>query len=819
MPNRLIHETSPYLLQHAHNPVDWYPWGPEAFAAAKAQNKPVFLSVGYSTCYWCHVMERESFENDAVAAEMNRQFICIKVDREERPDVDSFYMNAVQVLTHRGGWPMSVFLMPDGRPFHGGTYFPPTDRQGMAGFLTVLGAVDDAWRNRPEQVQRSGEQLMDILREIAEPAAPRKDTTLDGDLVHELLRRSTADYEPTFGGFGSAPKFPRETLLELILVYLSHRTDAKERERLVKQLRHALDAMADGGIRDHLGGGFHRYSTDASWLVPHFEIMLYDNAMLAWVYAEASRQSGTDARAGNGPWQRTAGEGTGSTSAQTRYAQVARGICDFVLREMTSSAGTFYTALDAEVDAKEGEPYLWIANEVTETLAAEDSKLFSRIYGLDQGPNFADPHHGPGVPEKNVLFLPRPLAQVAGDMGISEQSLDARLAPMRAKLLATRNRRKQPSLDTKIITSWNALMIRALAYCGRVLSEPRYVEAATNAAEFLLSTHRQSDGTLWRTSRDGQPQHDAFLDDYAMLAHALLELHEATGEPQWREHAADIADLMISRFADVPLRQKDDPTPDPSSHGLPALPLPQGEGRGEGILPAAPSPLRRSVAPSLPSRAFFFTPADATDLPLRQKLAHDSPLPSGNAIAAIVALKLGRTDISAGILGTFARQIAEQGEGMSSMVTALIEHLAVHTAITVPGVREPERPASPQELADEVVELHAAWPNPRELHILFRIKDGWHIHSNPAAREMIPTQIAVLGDAVPTVAFYKYPDPQELTLAGREIPVFTGEAVLEVHFKGDMTGIGPILLSVVYQPCDDRSCLPETTRQFELNTP
>ncbi len=818
MPNRLIHETSPYLLQHAHNPVDWYPWGPEAFAAAKAQNKPIFLSVGYSTCYWCHVMERESFENDTVAADMNRRCICIKVDREERPDVDSFYMNAVQVLTHRGGWPMSVFLMPDTRPFYGGTYFPPIERQGMPGFLTILGAVDDAWHNRPEQVQRSGEQLMEILGQIAEPAAPQKDTTLDIALVHELLRRSTADYEPTFGGFGSAPKFPRETLLELILVYLSRRTDAKERDKLIKQLRHTLDAMADGGMRDHLGGGFHRYSTDASWLVPHFEIMLYDNAMLAWVYAEASRQFGHE-----------------------RYAQIARGICDFVLREMTSPAGGFYTAFDAEVDAKEGEPYLWTADEVTALLTQSsadalvgngpphqtagegtgttsrppilpDAELFSRIYGLDQGPNFADPHHGLGVPEKNILHLPRPLAEVAVAMGTSEQALDARLRPTRDKLLAARKQRKQPLLDTKIITSWNALMIRCLAYCGRILSEPRYLEAAANAAEFLLSSHRQSNGTLWRTSRDGQPQHDAFLDDYAMFAHALLELHEATGEPQWKEHAANIADLMISLFADAP---------NPSWHGLPArvppypaastLPLPPGEGRGEGILSFAPS--------SLPFRAFFFTPADAADLPLRQKLAHDSPLPSGNAVAALVAVKLGRTDISAAVLATFARQISEQGEGMSSMVTALIEHLAVHTAITVPAAPQDNRPPSPQELSDSVVELHAAWPNPRELHILFRIEEGYHIHANPAARDMIPTQIAVLGDAAPTVAFYKYPDPQSLTLAGQAIPVFTGQAILEVHFKGDMTGIGPILLSAVYQPCDDRSCLPPTTRQFELNTP
>jgi uncharacterized protein YyaL (SSP411 family) len=330
--NRLANETSPYLLQHRHNPVDWHPWGPEAFAAARTSDRPIFLSVGYSTCYWCHVMERESFESPATAAVMNQLFVCIKVDREERPDVDQLYMTAVQVLTRQGGWPMSVFLTPDLRPFYGGTYFPPTDHGSRPGFVSLLREISDAYKNRRDQVEHSANQVSDILRQASVPDRPRQTITLDKPFIERLVARSESDYDPASGGFGSAPKFPRQSLLELLLVYNRINPDDKRMARL----RHTLDSMANGGIRDQLGGGFHRYSTDADWLVPHFEIMLYDNATLAWCYIEAYRQT-----------------------EDRRYAAVARGIFDFVLREMTSPDGAFYTAFDAEVDAREGLTYLW----------------------------------------------------------------------------------------------------------------------------------------------------------------------------------------------------------------------------------------------------------------------------------------------------------------------------------------------------------------------------------------------------------------------------------------------------------------------------
>jgi uncharacterized protein YyaL (SSP411 family) len=584
--NRLAGETSPYLLQHQHNPVDWYPWGPEAFERARREDKPIFLSVGYSTCYWCHVMERQCFEDGAVAAEMNARFVNVKVDREERPDVDQLYMTAVQVLTRHGGWPMSVWLTPDLRPFYGGTYYPPQDQPGRPGFVTVLKALDDAYRNRRAEVERTADELVNILRRVAEPDAPRRAVTVDPAFVDHLIERSTSDYDPTHGGFGHAPKFPRQTLLELLLVYLrpehfatggadagsqpreagafpgvarasrpgwpsenageipaqrrddrdpsgafsdAARRGAWQREAnakmdVRKRVLHTLDALAAGGIRDQLGGGFHRYSTDERWLVPHFEIMLYDNALLAWCYVEAFRQT-----------------------REPRYASVARGVFDFVLREMTSPDGAFYTAFDAEVDGQEGLNYLWTPEEVTAVLGEGDAKLFNHVYGLDRGFNFADPHHGDGRPDKNILYLPESLEHVhAGGVA----GLDAALEPMRRKLKAVRDRRKQPLLDTKVLTSWNALMIRALACGGQVLGDQRYLDAAARAAEFLLAHHRTPSGGLYRTSRDGRAKYEGFLDDYAYLVQAMLALDEAGAGPEWLGRAGDLARAMVRRFGD-----------------------------------------------------------------------------------------------------------------------------------------------------------------------------------------------------------------------------------------------------------------------------
>ncbi|MGH7178422.1 MAG: thioredoxin domain-containing protein, partial [Tepidisphaeraceae bacterium] len=588
MTNRLARESSPYLLQHAHNPVDWYPWGEEAFAAARAQDKPIFLSVGYSTCYWCHVMERESFESDATAAAMNELFINIKVDREERPDVDQLYMTAVQVLSGHGGWPMSVFLMPDLRPFYGGTYFPPQDMHGRAGFATVLRAVSDAYKSRRDEIDQSASQLTGVLQRLAAPAPPGEPITIGQSLIGDLIRDSISEYDPVNGGFGTAPKFPRETLLELLLQ--SQSTDRKP--QIDQMLRHTLDAMANGGIRDHLGGGFHRYSTDAKWLVPHFEIMLYDNAMLGWIYVEASHRFGDQ-----------------------RYARVARGICDFVVREMTDPRGGFYTAIDAEVDSHEGQNYLWTRAQIEQVLSKDQAMLFCAAYGVDRGPNFADPHHGRGVPQANVLYLSDPAAET-----------DPQLVNARRKLLEARKQRKQPALDNKIITSWNALMIRALAHAGKVLGAGEYLEAARKGGQFLLRNHVDEFGVLHRTSRDGRVGSAGFLDDYAFLIQALLALDEATGTNQFHTDAQKLADAMTTRFSD-------------SSGG------------------------------------FYFTDANAPDVIVRQKTATDSPLPSGNAIAAMVLRELGNSDASRNVIAAFAGQLTSNADSMSAMLQAALKHV------------------------------------------------------------------------------------------------------------------------------------------------
>ena len=747
--NRLIHESSPYLLQHAHNPVDWYAWGPEAFEAARKQNRPIFLSVGYSTCYWCHVMERQSFENEAIAAEMNRLFINIKVDREERPDVDQLYMTAVQLITRHGGWPMSVWLTSDLRPFYGGTYFPPDK------FVGTLRALEETHRTRPDEVEKTSGQILGILERLAQPAAPEKPLRVDMPFVDQLVERSISDYEPRFGGFGAAPKFPRQTLLELLLVYLDgpdrpEITDLKSQIRT--RLRHTLDAMADGGIRDHLGGGFHRYSTDAKWLVPHFEIMLYDNAMLGWIYAESHRQS-----------------------AESRDAQVARGIFDFILREMTSPQGAFYTAFDAEVDAQEGLSYLWTAAEIESLLGPEDAKLVNRVYGVDRGPNFADPHHSSGTPDKNILHLPSPLREVASEMKTTVEALDQKLAPMRQKLYKARQARKQPLLDTKILTGWNALMIRALAHGGQVLGEWRYVDAAIRAAQFLLQHHRRPDGGLHRTSRDGKPKYNAFLDDYAFLAQALLALHEATGDTSWKQHAAGVAVSMLQKFVDDQLG------------------------------------------------GFYFTEKDAPDLIVRQKTAQDSPLPSGNAVAAMALLTLDQPKGTLSTLAAFAQQTADYGESMSSMIEATLLYLRRAEPFTVsaaPGADQADRPASLEQVAASVVSIQAEALSAVELHLHLSILEGFHINAlEPGATDvpLIPTALSVDAPG----ASIEYPPGQEQGFGFVDSPirVYSGRVTLIVRFSPPPKPESTLRFKLTYQACDQSACLPPVSKQFEIEVP
>lgn len=765
--NRLAAESSPYLLQHQHNPVDWYPWGPEAFEAARQQDKPVFLSVGYSTCYWCHVMERQCFENPAVAKEMNDRFINIKVDREERPDVDQLYMTAVQVLTRHGGWPMSVWLTPDLRPFYGGTYFPPEDSHGRPGFVTVLRALDDAYKNRKNDIEQTANQLKDILEQLAEPAPPSRPISIDQNFVEALVQRSTSDYEPTYGGFGSAPKFPRETLLELLLTYLGQPLPAvdsqsliqKRKSKIRKMLLHTLDALAAGGIRDQLGGGFHRYSTDAKWLVPHFEIMLYDNAMLGWCYVEAFRQT-----------------------EERRYAEVARGIFDFVLREMTSPADSFYTAFDAEVDGQEGLNYLWTAEEIDAVLGPDDAKVFNPVYGVDRGPNFADPHHGSGTPDKNILYLAMPM---------ESEAMNERLAGMRQKLYDARMKRKQPLLDTKILTSWNALMIRALAYGGQILQEPRYLTAAVAGASFLLQHHRMPDGGLYRTSREGVARYNGFLDDYAFLVQAMLALHDAGAEGHWKSEADALFAVMDRKFGDS----------------------------GTGLQPVSSDPKEDHGHDARATFAFFFTDDTATDLIVRQKYAQDSPLPSGNAIAAMAAIALSHSDVARRTIGVYAGQLEQNGEGMSSMIQAALLYLRQHDPFTVsPRPLGATRPASPSEIAANIVSLRAAWATPTQLNVHLDMLDGFHINAHQAGKGLIPTALMV--SQGPDVAGIDYPpgEQRRFAFADEPIRVYDGLVTIAVRFKDEPLPADVLQLSLTYQACNESACFSPVTKRIELRS-
>ena len=509
--NRLINETSPYLLQHAHNPVDWYPWGDEAFAAARGENRPILLSIGYSACHWCHVMEHESFENEEIARLMNENFVSIKVDREERPDLDQIYMNAVQMMTHHGGWPMTVFLTSEGVPFYGGTYFPPEDRHNMPGFPRVLISMAEAYRDRPEDIEQTGASVLAELNRLS--LARESNEPLTQALLDQAFRGIVKSYDAVNGGFGGAPKFPPAMSLEFLLrVY--HRTGSQEALDVVD---HTLRKMADGGIYDHLGGGFHRYSTDAKWLVPHFEKMLYDNALLSRVYLHY--------------YQLTRDE-------SARW--IVEGTLDYVVREMTDASGGFYSTQDADSEGEEGKFFVWSPNEVASVLDKEDTALFSAYYDVTEGGNFEG---------KNILNGTRPLEDVAAEARVTPEHLQQSLERSRRNLFELRENRVKPYRDEKILTAWNGMMLASFAEAAAILDRVDYLEIARRNARFVLENLRR-DELLLRTYKDATAKLNAYLEDYAFLSDGLLTLYEATGELRWFEATLSITDKMIEEFWD-----------------------------------------------------------------------------------------------------------------------------------------------------------------------------------------------------------------------------------------------------------------------------
>ena len=511
MPNRLIDETSPYLLQHANNPVDWYAWGDEALNRAREEDRPILLSIGYSACHWCHVMERESFENPDIAALMNEHFVNIKVDREERPDLDAVYMEAVQMMTGSGGWPMTVFLTPDCRPYYGGTYFPPADRGGMPGFPRLLAAASQAYRTNKGEIERVTRQLAEQMGRTGQ--MPRGFTPLTTEVMHSAYSQLATQFDHLNGGFGSAPKFPQPMTPEFLLRYYQHGFNARALEMVELTLR----KMAYGGIYDQVGGGFHRYSTDAYWLVPHFEKMLYDNALLARLYLHT--------------WQIT---------GNPLYRRITEETLDYALREMTDPAGGFYSAQDADSEGVEGKFFVWTADELRRLLSA-DADLVMGYYGVTEPGNFEG---------ANILNVPAAPADYAGRNGVSADALSAAIARARARLLEAREQRIHPLRDDKVLTAWNGLMLRSFAEAGAAFGRADYRDAARHNAAFLLDNMRDANGRILRTWRNGQAKLLGYLEDYASLADGLLALHEATLEPRWLREAAAIADGMIDLFWD-----------------------------------------------------------------------------------------------------------------------------------------------------------------------------------------------------------------------------------------------------------------------------
>ena len=505
--NRLAEETSPYLLQHAHNPVDWYPWGEEAFAKAKKEDKPILLSIGYSACHWCHVMEKESFEDEETAKAMNDNFVSIKVDREERPDLDAIYMEAVQALTGSGGWPMTVFLTPDRKPFFGGTYFPPDEGHGIPSFKRILTAISEAYKARKQEVVKDAEELHKRLNE--------KITTERAELnklpIEVAFLQLDSSFDKINGGFGRAPKFPQPTALEL-LIRIGRKQGFAQAGKIVE---FSLLKMARGGVYDHLGGGFHRYSVDSRWLVPHFEKMLYDNALLSRVYLHNYQIS-------KSPISRKVVEET----------------IDCVLREMTNPKGGFYSTQDADSEGEEGKFYLWAKEEIKKVLG-NDTEIFCTYYGVTEEGNFEG---------KNILNIPKEPSEVASMLKISISRLEETIRECRKKLLAERNRRVKPARDDKALASWNGLMLSSISETARVLARKDYLNAAEKNAEFILSTVK--DGRLLHVWKDETAKINGYLEDYAFFAEGLIELYQSTFNPKWLAEAQRLASVIIDHFED-----------------------------------------------------------------------------------------------------------------------------------------------------------------------------------------------------------------------------------------------------------------------------
>jgi uncharacterized protein YyaL (SSP411 family) len=770
--NRLARESSPYLLLHAGNPVDWYPWGEEAFAKARREHRPIFLSIGYATCYWCHVMEREVFSDPAIAALMNRWFVSIKVDREERPDVDEIYIAATELMAGSAGWPNSLFLTPDLVPFYAGTYFPPRDAPGRPGFPTVLRQVHEAWEGRRGEVEATAGRLRQALGAAlaarrggaGEPAGEVPGQAAALAAAHALA----GTYRPATGGFGEPPSFPSPGELSLLWA----RGAAGDRDPTAAagartMVLQTLLAMGRGAIYDQLDGGFHRYTLDAEWRIPHFEKMLYDNAQLAELLALA-RQDG---------------------ERDPEVERLARGTLDFLLAEMVLPEGAFASAIDAETAGQEGAYYTWTAAELHAALGPAGSAgydLLAPIFGWDGPPNLE--------PGRYTLFLTAPLAEHAARRGLSRDALLARMRPHLDALRAARHRRRHPRIDDQALADWNGMAIAALARAGAAFGEPRYLAAARRDALFVLGAMRPApppppepaERLLLHAWRAGRARVPAFLDDYAYLIHGLLALAEATGERRWEAQAEDLAAEMERRLRD-------------------------------------------------PLGGYFQGAADG-DLLVRPKSVADRAIPSGNAIAALDLVELARRtgnpayrQRAGAALRAFAPDLERSPLEVPTLALAVLRYRQAGTAVPAaaraapaapgPAAAEPEKgpQGGPERQALEVVsaEAHLLRGSPggpwRPFELTLRIRDGWHVNANPASLDfLVATRVGgeVRGLAYPAAGRL------EPAFAAGQLAVYSGLAAI----RGEAAP-GATALELTYQACNDRLCLPPVTRSLALVEP
>ncbi len=787
--NRLRAETSPYLLQHAANPVDWFPWGQEAFDEARRRQVPIFLSVGYSTCYWCHVMERESFEDPRIGDLLRDGFVAVKVDREERPEVDEIYMGAVQAMTGRGGWPMSVFLSPPGargeadpglEPFYAGTYFPPKAAHQLPSFAQVLTGVSAAWSQQREQVLAQAGAVTAHLRDAM---SGRRDPVRLGqpqivDAATGLLRT----FDSTHGGFGHAPKFPQPVYLEFVFDALAAAGDDSTVEAFRVVLTRTLDAMALGGMFDQAGGGFHRYSVDERWLVPHFEKMLYDNAQLLALYARAAAALDDDF-----------------------FALIARRVAGYVAQEMTSPEGLFYSAQDAEVDGREGANYVWSEEEVRAAVGDQDADFAAEIYGLTRGPNFRDPHH-PGAPAKNVPFLIARPDALASKQNVAPDDLHLRLDRVNAALLRTRAQRQQPRLDDKVIASWNGMMIGALADASRHLEEPAWLDRAERAGEAAWTLLRDQEGLLCRVRRGGENSGSGGLEDYAWLAWGFAAIARASKDRErWIDRAAVTLRQAQTLFAD------------------------ERDG------------------------ALYDTRAGRPDLIVRSRSIFDGSLPSAPSVALHAMLdlhELSKDDSwleSAGrLLATLSAAVAESPVGAINTTRALLRVLRIDGGLIERSgmLNEPETSDAPTSEAESPVEILSEADRvtvPPEkgagasVRLRLRVKDGFHITAHDpwprevAAKDRIPEVVPLIvrlapgsGDAVRLEV--DYPDGRLLEPAdgdedGSLPPLLVHEEEVELPLRlvrTDAAWSGRPLILVSWQACTRTECLRPTTVELDI---